>query len=152
MPGLAQLRILIRRHRRILAACCAGLAALLAVSVIRSPQAPAGAVADGEPTLQPGQVGVPIALASAAHAGALHAGDVIDLIAVPRAEDSSARVVAHAATVLSIATGGFGAADGSVVVIAVPRSDALAIANALSASTFTAWVTSAIPATASPAG
>lgn len=153
MPGLAQVRTLIRRHRRMLAACCAGLAALLTVSVIRSAQIPAdaAAVADGEPALGAGEVAVPVSLASAAHAGALHAGARIDLVAVPRSDDGVTRVVARDATVLSIASGGFGAQDGSFVVIAVPRADALAIADAMSAATFTAWITSAMPATAGDA-
>lgn len=142
-----QVRTLIRRHRRLLAAACAGLAALLALAVIRAPQAPGDSAAAAEPTLAAGEVAVPVSLASAAHTGALHAGDVIDLVAVPRAEDQRAQVVAREATVLSISQGGFGSADGSVVVIAVPRAEALAIADALSASTFTAWVTSAIPVT-----
>ena len=147
MPGLSQVRILIRRHRRIIAACCAGLAALLAMSALRSPQAPVGAAAGspGEAGPGAGEVAVPVSLASAAHAGALHAGDAIDLVAVPRADDRTARVIARDATVLSIASGGFGAQDGSVVVIAVPRADALAIADAMTAFTFTAWVTGAMP-------
>ena len=98
-----------------------------------------------EPTLDAGEVAVPVALATDAHAGALHTGAVIDLIAVPRTEDHRAQVVARDATVLSIASGGFGAQDASVVVIAVPRADALAIADAMSAATFTAWITSTIP-------
>ena len=147
MPGLAHLRILIRRHRRIVAACCAGLAALLALSVLRSTTAPMSATAGspGEAGLGSGEVAVPVSLVSAAHARALHAGDAIDLVAVPRTDDRTARVVARDATVLSVASGGFGAPDGSVVVIAVPRSDALAIADAMTAFTFTAWVTSAMP-------
>ena len=145
MLSPVQVRTFIRRHRRILAAACAGLASVLALAVIRTPQAPSGTAT--APTLDAGEVAVPVSLASAAHAGALHTGDVIDLVAVPRAEDQRARVVAREATVLSISSGGFGSADGSVVVIAVPRSDALAIADAMTAAVFTAWVTSAIPVT-----
>lgn len=145
-----QVRTLIRRHRRILAACCAGLAAMLTLAVIRAPQASTGQAAGAPPALGAGEVAVPVSLASGAHAGVLTSGDVIDLVAVPRAEDHVARVVAREATVLSIATAGFGSADGSVVVIAVPRAEALAIADAMTGFAFTAWVTSAIPAGAMP--
>ena len=147
MPAITQVRALIRRHRRILAACCAGLAALLTVSAIRSPQTPPGAPTGpaGEPTLQAGEVAVPVTLASTALAAALDAGDVIDLVAVPRADDGATRIVAREATVLSVAEGGFGAPDASVIVIAVPRADALAIAGAMTNAAFTPWVTTAIP-------
>lgn len=86
---------------------------------------------------------MPVTLASGAIADALFAGDVIDLVAVPRSE-GQAQVVASEAEVLSVASdAGFGASSAPVVVVAVPRSTALAIADASAGHTFTAWVTSA---------
>ena len=92
-----------------------------------------------------GEVAVPVALASGAHARILSAGDVVDLVAVPRTGDRSAQIAVRDATVLSVAEGGFGVDDGAVIVLAVPRSTALRIADAGIDADFTAWLTGAMP-------
>jgi len=149
MPGLEQVRAAVRRHRRLLAAGCTGLAVLLALTLLRAPGQADASV--GSPAAAPGEVAMPVALTSAAHARTLHVGDVIDLVAVPRsgggltAVTGSAHVIAHEATVLSVPAGGFGAADGGVIVIAASRAEALAVADASMRFDFSAWITRAMP-------
>lgn len=140
----------IRRRRRIVAAVCAGAAALLALTVIRTP---APSIAEPQaPTLAADEVAVPITMMSGAVAEALTQGDHIDVVAIPRTGDGAARLIAREATVMSVAAnGGFGATATPVVVVAVSRPIALSLADAMSAHTFTAWVTGTIPAQPDPA-
>lgn len=130
----------IRRRRRILAALCAGLAAVIALGAVRAP-APT-TTTPSAPVLAAGEVAVPVQLMSAAIAETLRSGNVIDLVAVPRTGEQPAEVVATDVTVMSVASNsGFGTTAAPVVVVAVPRPTALAIADVTASHAFTAWVT-----------
>ena len=80
---LANLRIAVAQHRRLVAAACTGLAALLFLSTLASgTSAPAVA---GTPeaivtSLQPTEVAVPILLADKQLAGAVQLGNTVQLI------------------------------------------------------------------------
>lgn len=133
---------LLQRHRRIVAACLAGLATLLALSVIRAPQqAPlttspvAGSTGPGG-----GEVAVPLVLKDQAVASIASPGDLIDVIAVPRSTigstEGSTHIVAHRARVIEGAEPGTGfmpLASG-LLVVAVDEATALALAEAVATS------------------
>lgn len=134
------LRRLLARHRRVIAASLAGLAALLALSVIRAPQEPAPAtdlpaIGSG-PTL--GEVAVPVILKDPAVASITEPGDLVDVIAVPEAVPGSgeaaqpARIVARRARVIEAADPGSGLMPMTtpVLVVAVDEATALALAEA----------------------
>jgi hypothetical protein len=126
-----------RRHRRPLAAALAGLAAVLALTTLRSSPHPAPSAADRDPTnvaaAQPGEVTVPVVLASGAIAAVLEIGDVIDLVGPPASEGSGASVVARDARVVELPLSGsaLGGTSVAVVLVALPESDALNVITSM---------------------
>ena len=132
----------IRRYRRPLAAVCAGLAVLLTISALNAPQPAASAMGmDLAPRPAIGEIAAPITLASAAIASSLEVGDIIDLVAIPTTGTGRAQVVARRARVLNVGdSGGFGASESALVVVAVPELDALAMADATVDSELTALI------------
>jgi len=129
-PLTTRLRRGLRRHRRLLAALLAGAAVLVALSVLRTPAAPAEASEAGPsapPGVAAGQVAVPILLSSTAVARTLSVGDVIDVVGITGDESATATVVAPDARVIEIPEAGstFSAAAAAVVVVAVREGDAL---------------------------
>ena len=133
---------LIRRYRRPLAACCAGLAVLLTISALKAPPpADAAMGTDLAPVPAIGEVAAPVTLASPAIASSLEVGDIIDLVAVPTSGAGRAAVVARGARVLDLGdSAGFGASASALVVVSVPELDALAIADATVDSELTALI------------
>jgi hypothetical protein len=133
-----ELQRLINRYRRPLAAICAGLAVLIAMSVIRvEGQEPAQtAVNLSGPAV--GEVAVPVIVGSSQIASIASGGDYVDILAVPKesiAESSTAAtIVARRARVVESGSpgGGFMPASGGMLVVAVDESTALAIADASS--------------------
>lgn len=128
-------RRLMRRHRRPLAAVLAGVAALLLLTSLRpSPAIPAVADASADPAVpRPGEVTVPVALLSAAVAGVLEVGDVVDLVAVDDA--GTASVVAARARVVGLPSSGSALTSSSsaIALVAVPDQGALDLSAASSA-------------------
>jgi hypothetical protein len=128
------MRRLVRRHRRPLAAALAGLGALLLLISVRA--APTGAssapVPDGRSGVETGEVAVPVVLASSALASVLDVGDVVDLVAVPRDDSASARLLAPRARVVELPSGGsaLSASSSAVIIVAVDESEALALSAA----------------------
>ncbi len=129
-PLTTRLRRGLRRHRRLLAALLAGAAVLVALSVLRTPTAPAEP-SDAQPSapagVTAGQVAVPIILSSPAVARTLSVGDVIDVVGITGEESATASVVAPDARVIEIPEAGsaLSASTAAVVVVAVRESDAL---------------------------
>lgn len=128
-----QLRVFIARHRRILAAVCAGLATLLIVSSVVDTAQPAElASIDARPAKQlaSGEVAVPILLADAKLAGGVDPGDVVDLVEL--SELSPATVIVENARVLSKGSSGstFSASEAQMLIVAVAKADALSVAAA----------------------
>lgn len=137
---LGQIQVFIARHRRILAAVCAGLASLLILSVVVDSAEPVGVAAlDARPAQQlaRGEVAVPILLADPKLAAGVDPGDVVDLVEL--SEISPAAVIAEHARVLSKGSGGsaFSASEAQLLVVAVQRADALPVAAAGAAATLT---------------
>ncbi len=130
------LTTLVRRHRRALAAACAGLATLLALGSVTAAAQPSVA-SSGAPTLAPDERRMPIGL-SAVNQG-LSAGSVIDVVALA-SDVAPARIVARSVRVLESRPAGALASAGAVVVIAVTEPQALAIADAASGGTLTALI------------
>lgn len=122
-----------RRHRRGLAAVLAGLAMLMAINAVRpGPEQPGTTLGSAGPPVRPGEVAVPVALASPALAAAVEPGDVVDVIAVPDDPGGSARVLADHARVLDLpGSGGFTTSSSSVVLLAVPETAALPLSAAV---------------------
>ena len=132
----------VRRYRRPLAAVSAGLAVLLAVSALKAPASDqATMAADSTSTLLPGEVAAPITLASAPIASSLAAGDVIDLVSVPRQNAGAAEVVARRARVIEVGeSSGFASSASALIVVAVSESTALALADAGARADLTALI------------
>lgn len=129
---------LIHRHRRLIAACLAGLATLLALSALRAPQQ-AELEASLAPSTTPalGEVAVPITLKDGSAASIAAVGDRVDVIAVAKPgsaqpTDAAATVVARRARVIGIGigAGSFLASSGGMLVVAVDEPTALALASA----------------------
>ncbi len=140
-------RVFIARHRRILAAVCAGLAALLVLSIVVDSTHPAEVAAiDARPSqqLSSGEVAVPILLADAKLAAGVDPGDVVDLVAL--SETSPAAVIAEHARVLTKGASGsaFTASEAQMLVVAVARDDALAVASAGASASLTLVMQSTI--------
>ena len=107
---------------------------LAALTSVRGTPTSAQSVVDGAPAseLSPGEVAVPVALASAALAATVAPGDVVDIVAVPDDAASSATVLAAGARVLRSAAGGsFGTGSAAVVLVAVPAADGLPLSAAV---------------------
>lgn len=132
-----------RRHRRPLAAALAGLAALLALTTLRSAsQAPSAAGPGAVPTAStavPGQVTVPVTLASSAIAAVLQVGDVIDLVGPSDGAPSTGSpitpvtVIARGARVIDLPMGGsaLGASSSAVILVSLPEADALRVVTSM---------------------
>lgn len=130
---LGPLKVAIARHRRILAAVCAGLATLLALSLFLDARtAPAVDIASLAPAQQvsASQVAVPILLADAQLAAGVSPGDTVDLVQL--SDGAPAAVIAEHARVLTKGTGGspFSAGSSAMLVVAVDKVDALPVASA----------------------
>ena len=81
----------------------------------------------------PGRVAVPVRLADASAVSLLQVGDLVALSAADPQGETSAYVVAHDAAVVALprpAEGQVGAADGALVLLAVPADRATAVASA----------------------
>lgn len=130
MPSATDLRRLLRRartrYRRPVAAALAGVAVLTGLSALRA-DPPASPV----PTLSPGPVSRPgdvtLAVPLAFGAGALSPGDLVDLVST--AGSPAAEIIATDVLVADLASGS-AYASASVILVAVPRSDALTVAAA----------------------
>lgn len=85
--------------------------------------------------LQPGEVAVPLTLASAAIASTLATGDVIDVIGLRGSEESEPRatVVAHRSRVIDVpqSSEGFGSSASAIVLVAISESAALDVSEAI---------------------
>ncbi|MFF4182259.1 RcpC/CpaB family pilus assembly protein [Streptomyces sp. NPDC001691] len=136
--GKHGLRRTLRKRRRAMAAGLAVTAAALAVS---SPQAaerphPVAAPAPRErgPARPPAVVSAPVRIADAETVRLLRPGDRVDVIASPNspsAHGDEARVVATDARVTRVPGAQGGSAEsGALVVLAVPRETARALAGA----------------------
>ena len=132
-----RVRRFVRRRRRPLAAVSAGLAALLALTGLRSPAAPAQepTEASSRAWLSSGNVAVPITLSTPALARTVAVGDVVDIVSVSSADDPSgtaARVVVRAVRVVEVpdAGGSFTAAATPVIVLEVPEAQAVPLISA----------------------
>lgn len=143
---LANLRIAVAQHRRLVAAACTGLAALLFLSTLASgTSAPAVA---GTPeaivtSLQPTEVAVPILLADKQLAGAVQLGNTVQLIQL--FDSGEPEVIAEHARVMSkgSASGAFSSGDESLIVVAVPSEESVQVAAAGAAASLTLVVTPA---------
>ncbi|MFM8893901.1 MAG: hypothetical protein ACKOE2_00670, partial [Actinomycetales bacterium] len=134
------LRRLLQRHRRIVAACLAGLATLLALTVFARPPEAVAPTGQAAPTNQAGrnQVAVPLILKESAMASIAEPGDLIDVIAVrrsgsdPSQGEVAPRIVARRARVIEAADPGSGLMplSNGVLVVAVDETTALELAEA----------------------
>jgi hypothetical protein len=126
----------VRRHRRPLAAALAGIATLVALTALRgAPAAPATATTDAtsaSSTPVPGQVTVPVALASGAIAAVLRLGDVIDLVGATDA-DTTGSVIVRGARVVGLPDGGsaLGGSSSAVILVVLPEADALRVVTSM---------------------
>jgi hypothetical protein len=79
-------------------------------------------------------VAVPIVLSTPGLVGSLSRGQLVDVVGVPRTDDTAAAVVAAAARVIDIPQGGsgFAATSTQVIVVAVREKDALPLVAASS--------------------
>lgn len=135
-------------RRRLLAAVLAGAAVLIGLSSLHRPDR-SGATRSGTGTpaspseallrvLGPGQVAAPIRLVDPGLAPLLHPGAAVDVLAAPGSPDGSvdaaqslARVVARDVRVLAVtAPSASDSSVGTLVVLAVSRADAQALAGA----------------------
>lgn len=137
------LRRSVRRHRRPLAAALAGLATLLALTALRitpetAPAPDAGSTTSSGTTI-PGQVTVPVTLASGAIAAVLQVGDVIDLIGSTDSGGSideapaPVSVIARGARVIGLPISGsaLGGSSSSVILVSLPETDALRVVTSM---------------------
>jgi hypothetical protein len=131
------LRRAVRRHRRPLAAVLAGIAVVLALTSLRPGADPVLPTTSGGATDvdrgRPGEVTVPVVLASGVIAALLEVGDVIDLVGAPTAGDATASVVARDARVVELPRGAtaLGASTAAVVLVALPEADALRVVTSM---------------------
>lgn len=139
-----QLQRLVQRHRRAIAAGLAGLATLMALTVIRSPQDPANTIAPTNLSTRAGvgEVAVPILLKDPAIASIARIGDRVDVLAVAKVNGTQAssqappRIVARKARVVegSAPDTGFMPLATGLLVVAVDESTALDLASAATTS------------------
>lgn len=125
---LAALRTLVRRHRRIVAACLAGVGALIMVTALAPDRSqPEQTSVDASLRIPPGAVLVPVSLAPAGVLQVLRRGDVIDLVS--SAPDRPARVIAAAARVVELPDSGSAFTTSSAVaIVTLAADDALLVA------------------------
>jgi hypothetical protein len=115
----------------------AGIAVVLALTTLRPAADPAVPTSAGGATSvdrgRPGEVTVPVVLASGAIAALLEIGDVIDLVGAPPAGDATASVVARDARVVELPRGAtaLGASTAAVVLVALPEADALRVVTSM---------------------
>lgn len=130
LPRLqAGLGPIVRRHRRALAAVCAGAAVLV---VLTSMTAPPADPRVNTPLLRADQVAMPVALATAGQP--ITVGTLLDIVAVPE-DGVRPWIVSRGNTVLAASTL---MSSGSSVLLAVTEPEALQIADAASRGTLTA--------------
>ncbi|MFA7324867.1 MAG: hypothetical protein WC005_10975 [Candidatus Nanopelagicales bacterium] len=139
------LRIAIARHRRILAAVCASLAALLTLtlafdssSASEQQQSPASASLH----LNANESAVPVLLADRHLADAVSPGDVVDLVQVT--EEASAYVLTSHARVLNkgSAQSSLVSDNSTMLLVAVRSEDAVKVAAAGAQGSLTLVLTS----------
>lgn len=138
------LQRLVQRHRRVLAAVLAGIATLLALSVIRAPQDQVATASATSTATRPGvgEVAVPILLKDPAIASIAEVGDEVDILAVAKGNGTQAgileppRIVARRARVVEGTTTdpGFMPLASGLLVVAVDESTALDLASAATTS------------------
>ncbi len=129
-------------RRRLLAAALAASAVLIGLSSLRKPAPSAVRANTGSPSatllsgLRVGQVAAPIRLVDPGVAPLLHSGAVVDVLAAPESPDGSAvatpaTVIAEGVRVLAVTAPSTGDTSvGTLVVVAVSRADAQALAGA----------------------
>lgn len=126
----------VRRHRRPLAAGLAAAGVLVGLGTLRGAEPAPGETGPGSTpsvaSVADGEVAVPVLLTSAAVAGTLTEGDVIDVVGISGRETATATIVAAGATVLEIPSGGSNltAASSAIVIVAVAERDALPLSAA----------------------
>lgn len=134
LPSTDASRRWLALHRRPVAAGCAFVAVLLALSALSSPspQSPAEPDADRGMSIPAGQLAVPVRLADSAVASLLQPGDQVDVFAADGR--SGATVVASRVTVTATPPtdeGPWTDSEGLVVLLAMPEQAAtLAAASA----------------------
>jgi len=134
LPNLAsQLRITIARYRRILAACCAGLASLLILTLFLGSTDQVASMSASRSilqTLKTDEVAVPILLINEQLAQAVEPGSYVQLIEIIDGE--APNVIANRARVVSKGnTGGtFSQSSASLIVVAVPIQESVRVAAA----------------------
>jgi len=134
LPTLvSQLRFTMARYRRSWAACCAGLATLLTLTLflgtsdqITTTGAPESVLA----TLKADEVAVPILLINEQLAEAVQPGTYVQLIEI--IEGSPPNVIANHARVVSKGNAGgtFSKGSASLIVVAVPAGESVQVAAA----------------------
>ncbi len=129
-------------RRRLLAAALAGAAVLIGLSSLHRPTSATAGPATASPPetlvsgLRAGQVAAPIRLVDPGVAPLLQPGAAVDVLAAPSSPDGSApaapaRVIAQGVRVLAVAApSASGSSQGTLVVLAVTRADAQALAGA----------------------
>jgi Flp pilus assembly protein CpaB len=129
-------------RRRLLAAALAAAAALIGLSSLHRPATPIARSSAESPSaallsgLRPGQVATPIRLVDPGVAPLLHPGATVDVLAAPDSPDGSAatslaRVIAQGVRLLAVtAPSASETSTGTLVVLAVSRADAQALAGA----------------------
>jgi hypothetical protein len=131
LPAAA--RRFLRRRRRPIAAVLAGVGALLALTTLRAAPAPVTADLPLSPgnAVSPGEVVVPVVLASGAVASVLAVGDVVDILGFSDSDPPTAAVIAREARVFDLPTNSsFAGPSSTVVLMAVPEGDALPVSAA----------------------
>jgi hypothetical protein len=119
-------RRVLTRHRRPVAAALAAAAVLLTVSTLRA-DPPPPTVTEQAPLVAAGEVTVPVPIALRSVVDLLQPGDVVDLVAVT--PEGGTDVVVERVRVVDAPSGGLSSAGG-VLLVAVPESDAVALAGA----------------------
>ena len=130
---LTNLRIAVAQHRRLVAAGCTGLAALLFLSTVTGgSSAPAlpGTPESIALSLAANEVAVPILLADKQLASAVQLGNSVRLIQL--FDGSEPVVITEHARVMSrgSASSAFSSGDESLIVVAVPSEDSVRVAAA----------------------
>ena len=110
-----------------MAAALAAVAVLLTASTLRS-DPPPPTVAEQAPLVAAGEVTVPVPIALRSVIDLLEHGDVVDLLAVT--PEGAADVVAERARVVEAPSAGGLSSSSGVLLVAVPESDAIALAGA----------------------
>lgn len=143
---LANLRIAVAQHRRLVAAACAGLAALLFLSTVTGGSNTAAVTGTPESivtSLTTNEVAVPILLADKQLAGAAQLGNIVRLIQL--FDDREPVVITEHARVMSKGSPSsvLSSGDESLIVVAVPSQDSVQVAAAGASASLTLVVTSA---------